>query len=529
MRIVRAKRKLAEAMAIAGREAAAAFGDAAVFCERYIPNGRHVEVQIFGDTHGTVVALGERECSIQRRHQKILEESPSPAVDDELRTALCEAAVSAARAVGYVGAGTVEFLLDPDGAGRDQRDNSAGGDQRYNFAGGDQRCNFYFLEMNTRLQVEHPVTECVLGLDLVRLQLLVAEGRPLPFTQTPPMRGHAIEVRLYAEDPANGWRPATGTLHRFAILGEENAFAPLSHAGVRVDSGVADGSVVSVHYDPMLAKVIAWGWTREEAARSLESALTRATIHGVVTNRDLLVRVLRTPEFGEGGTDTAFLDRHPEVFPPLLTSREDQALAALAAALTGAAARRRTAAWGGLPAGWRNVASMPQIAVFDTPWGRTEVRYQLHRDGRLARWSAHIDDELTVDVAVVRLSPDEVVFDGAGVRRTFRVHTEDGVSYVDFLDGSVALVEVPRFTLPVAELPAGSLVAPMPGAVGRLAVTVGQEVAAGDLLLTLEAMKLEHTVHAPASGVVTELYVEPGRQVEAGDVLAVVDSRSHDQ
>jgi len=527
MRIVRAKRELAESMAAAGREAAAAFGDATVFCERYIANGRHIEVQIFGDTHGTVVALGERECSIQRRHQKILEESPSPAVGDELRTALGEAAVSAARAVGYVGAGTVEFLLEPDGhiAGGDQRDKSAGGDQRDKSAGGHQRHNFYFLEMNTRLQVEHPVTECVLGLDLVRLQLLVAEGRPLPFTQTPPMRGHAIEVRLYAEDPVNGWRPATGTLHRFAVSGEENAFAPLGHAGTRVDSGVADGSMVSVHYDPMLAKVIAWAWTREEAARALESALTRATIHGVVTNRDLLVRVLRAPEFGQGGTDTAFLDRHPEVFAPLLDARRDQGLACLAAAVTGAAARRKAAAWGGLPAGWRNVASMPQIAVFDAPWGRTEVRYQFDRDGRLAQWSAHGDDEFTVDVAMASLSPDEVVFDDAGVRRTFRVRAEDGVSYVDSLDGPVALVEIPRFPLPVAEIPAGSLVAQMPGAVGRLAVMVGQEVAAGDLLLTLEAMKLEHAIHAPASGTVTDLYVEPGCQVEAGDVLAVVSAQ----
>jgi len=527
MRIVRAAGELPDAIAAARREAAAAFGDGTVFCERYVEAGRHVEVQIIADTHGTVVALGERECSIQRRHQKIVEESPSPAVDDRLREELCEAAVAAARAVGYVGAGTVEFLLSPDG-------------------------RFHFLEMNTRLQVEHPVTECVLGLDLVRLQLIVAEGRPLPFTQAPPMHGHAIEVRLYAEDPAHGWRPSTGTLHRFDVAGP--AFLALTEPGVRVDSGVEDGSVVTVHYDPMLAKVIAWAPTRDEAARSLSTALARAELHGVVTNRDLLTRILRTPEFLHGGTDTAFLARHPEVFAPLLSAAQ-QRLSGLAAALARAAARRSSATWGGLPVGWRNVASAPQSAAFATLTDRIEVEYRLDRDGGLAHWAARTDGHATDagaadvgaadvgaadasaagsdgepdegptvmgEVTLVRASPDEVALEVAGVLRTFRVHTVGETSYVDSADGSVALTELRRFPLPVPERQAGSLVAPMPGAIGRLVVALGQRVGAGDLLLTLEAMKLEHPVHAPESGVVTELPVELGTQVEAGAVLAVI-------
>jgi len=492
MRIVRSAKELPDALAAAGREALSAFGDGTVFCERYIETGRHVEVQVFADAQGTTVALGERECSIQRRHQKIVEESPSPAVDEKLRAALCDAGVAAARAVGYVGAGTVEFLLAPDGA-------------------------FYFLEMNTRLQVEHPVTECVTGLDLVRLQLLVAEGEPLPFTESPAMTGHAIEVRLYAEDPAHGWRPSTGTLHRFLVK---------ERPGLRVDSGVCDGSVVSVHYDPMLAKVIAYAPTRAEAARALADALAKAHLHGVVTNRDLLVRVLRDAEFGAGGTDTAFLDRHPEVFAPLLDDAHEQRLAALAAALAGSvgaggvgagvAGGAGAPAWGGLPSGWRNVVSAPQRVSFTAPWGPVEVAYRLDRDGRLV--ATDTDADITLDGR----TPETVVLTARGVRRAFAVHVVHGVSYVDGPQGSVALVEEPRFPPPVSERAAGSLLAPMPAAVGRVAVTLGQAVAAGDLLLTLEAMKLEHAVYAPEAGVVTRLSVTSGQQVEAGAVLAVV-------
>jgi acetyl-CoA carboxylase biotin carboxylase subunit len=275
MRIVRRADELAEAVAGAAREAAAAFGDGRIYLERYLERPRHVEVQVFADTHGTVVHLGERECSIQRRHQKIVEESPSPAVGPELRAAMTAAGVRAAAAVGYVGAGTVEFLLDPDG-------------------------RFYFLEMNTRLQVEHPVTEWVTGLDLVREQILVAGGAPLSFGAVA-VRGHAIECRLYSEDPARGFLPATGTVH---VLGEP------SGAWVRFDSGIAAGSRVGVDYDPLLAKLSTYGATREEARTRMLAALRETIVLGVVTNRDYLAAVLEHPAFIAGATHTEFLAEH---------------------------------------------------------------------------------------------------------------------------------------------------------------------------------------------------------------------------
>ncbi|MDG4835617.1 biotin carboxylase N-terminal domain-containing protein [Micromonospora sp. WMMD967] len=514
MRIVRSAEELPEAVASARREAAAAFGDGTVFIERYVERGRHVEVQIFGDTHGTVAALGVRECSIQRRHQKIIEEAPG-VVGAELRERLHAAAVAAGRAVDYVSAGTVEFLLAPTG-------------------------EFFFLEMNTRLQVEHPVTELTtpVELDLVRLQLLVAEGDPLPeHSQHPAARGYAVEVRLCAEDPAQGWRPATGTMHRFDVPGVDREFGWLQRAGLRLDSGVVAGSEVGVHYDSLLAKVIAVAPTRSEAVRALAGALARAELHGVATNRDLLVRVLRSPEFAAAEIDTGFLDRHPEVFAPLLPA-EQVPVTALAAALAAAAHRRATApVLSGLPSGWRNVPAVPQVTRFSGPDGEIEVRYRLDRTGGLAEWSAEhdTDERRAADhagvtegraeqpaVELVEATADRVVLDVDGVRRAFRVHRVLSTVFVDGPDGAASLTELPRLPLPTAEVAAGSLLAPLPGAVSRVHVQVGQRVAAGEPLLTLEAMKLEHPVLAPADGVVAELPVPAGGQVRTGDVLAVV-------
>jgi propionyl-CoA carboxylase alpha chain len=403
----------------------------------------------------------------------------------------------------------VEFLLSPSG-------------------------EFYFLEMNTRLQVEHPVTECVVGIDLVRLQVLIAEGQPLPFDGPPPLRGHAIEVRLYAEDPASTWLPSTGTLHRFSIPGVSHSFGPLLAPGLRLDSGVGDGCVVGVHYDPMLAKLIAWGPSREEAARLLSTALAHARIHGLVTNRDLLVRVLRHPSFLAGDTDTAFLDAHPEVFAPLLAGVDAVRLSCLAAALAGSASRSSRSS---LPSGWRNVPSAPQTVAFDGPTGCLEVSYRLDRSGALAEWSVRtvnrdgiglpgaVDPAAEHDrppVAIVSATRERVVLDVSGIRLSYSIDRIGDMSYVDSSEGSVTLTELPRFPLPTPDAVAGSLVAPLPGAVGRVLVVAGQRVAAGDLLLTLEAMKLEHAVHAPASGVVTDLRVGPGSQVESGTLLAVL-------
>ncbi|MDG4828014.1 biotin carboxylase N-terminal domain-containing protein [Solwaraspora sp. WMMD1047] len=512
MRLVRSAGDLAGAVAAARREAAGAFGDGTVFIERYVERARHVEVQVVADQHGTVLALGERECSIQRRHQKLVEETPSVAVDPELRAALQEAAVRAARAVDYVGAGTVEFLLTDDG-------------------------EFFFLEMNTRLQVEHPVTECVTGLDLVRLQLVIAEGGHLPAVAPPPV-GHAIEVRLCAENPAAEWLPATGTLHRFRVPGVTVEFAPPAgpqpnRATLRLDSGVRDGSVVGPHYDSMLAKLVAWAPTRPEAVRLLAGALAGAEIHGVVTNRDLLARVLRHPAFGAGATDTGFLDRHPEVHAPLLASPAEIGLAGLAAALAGAAARRAAApVLAGLPSGWRNVPARPQTIGYATPAGPIEVDYRLDRSGGLASWAVRRTGpdtanppagfEALPEVVLVGSAPDRVTLEVGGLRRTLRVHQVGADCHVDGPDGSVTLVELPRFPEPAPDLAEGSLLAPLPGAVSRVLVAAGQRVAAGELLLTLEAMKLEHPVHAPTAGVVSELPVAAGGQVETGAVLAVV-------
>ncbi|MET8847965.1 biotin carboxylase N-terminal domain-containing protein [Amycolatopsis sp. NPDC004625] len=487
MRVVRSLDELAEAVEGASAEAGSAFGDPTVFCERYLETGRHIEVQVLADRHGTVWAVGERECSIQRRHQKVVEEAPSPFVDAAMREELFEAARKAAKAIDYVGAGTVEFLAGPDG-------------------------RFYFLEMNTRLQVEHPVTENVTGLDLVALQLRIAEGERLP-ADPPPTVGHAIEVRLYAEDPAAGWQPQSGTLHTFEVPDVDRSFA--HGPGLRLDSGFESGSVVGVHYDPMLAKVITWAPTRAEAARRLAKALAATKIHGVVTNRDLLVNILRHEAFLAGETDTAFFDRHGlDTLAAPLATEDTERLSALAAALADAAGNRAAATTQGrLPSGWRNVRSAGQRKVFTVADREYEVVYSLTRDGLRAQG---------FEAELVSAEPGRVVLDVGGVRRAFDVARHAGVSYVDSALGSVALTAAPRFADPDAALAAGSLVAPMPGTVVRLAVQAGDPVKAGDPLLWLEAMKMEHRIAAPADGVVAELPVTVGQQVEVGTILAVV-------
>ncbi len=508
MRVVRDASTLAEAVASARREV-----DGDVFCEPYVANVRHIEVPILADAMGAVVPFGERECSVQRRYQKIVEETPSPAVDTALREDLCRAAIVAVRALGFVGAGAVEFLLDADG-------------------------DFWFLELTPTLQTDHAVTECTSGYDLVRLQLLIAEGGSLPMPGPPPIRGHAIEVRICAEDPAYAWLPSAGTLHRFAVPDVAGAFRPLPQPGLRLDSGVADGSVTGPHHDPMLAKLVAWAPSRQEAARMLASALARAQLHGVVTNRDLLVRTLRHHSFRSGDIDTGFLDRHPEVFAPLLSSVDAVRLSCLASALAGAADRRASApVLGTLPSGWRNVPSGSQTAVYDGPTGPVEVGYRMNRHGELAGWWVRPVDPEELDLAglgqapvdehppivVVSASRDRVVLNVQGIRLAVLVHRVGDVSYVDSPEGSVTLREISRFPLPAPEAAESSLIAPLPGAVRRVLVVPGQRVRAGELLLTLEAMKLEHPVHAPSAGVVASLPVHPGAEVDTGELLAILD------
>lgn len=493
MRVVASADELDGAVASASREAKSAFADGTVFLEKYVQRPRHVEIQVMADMHGTVVSLFERECSVQRRHQKVIEEAPSPVVGEELRARMGAAAVAAARAVGYVGAGTVEFVLDANG--------------------GDEDGTFAFLEMNTRLQVEHPVTELITGLDLVRLQLLVAMGRPLPAeVSDPQITGHAVEARLYAEDPTADYLPQTGTLRTMQIP---------NYIGVRVDSGVRDGSVVSHHYDAMLAKVIAWAPTRAEALGTLSAALADARIHGLITNRDLLVRVLRHHEFDGRGTDTGFLDRHDVAeLGAALIDGDGEGLHAVAATLAQVAARRVAApVQPTLPAGWRNNPSQLQATGWATADGRERwVSYALLRDGV----EVEVDGKRIDDVTVLVQQPERVVVESCGLRRGYDVVLAGDIAYVDSPAGSTTFTLVPRFLDPSTLKPAGSLMAPMPGSVIRLPVSAGDTVTAGQALVVLEAMKMEHTIASPIDGVVEELSVEVGQQVSTGDPLAVV-------
>lgn len=488
MRIVHSEAELLEAVASARREAASAFGDGTVFLEKFVEAPRHIEVQIFGDRHGTLVHLGERECSIQRRYQKLIEEAPSTAVDEALRDELGRAAVAAGKALAYEGAGTVEFVMAQDGS-------------------------FYFLEVNTRLQVEHPVTELVTGIDLVRAQLLVASGEPLPpeMLDVSP-KGHAIEVRLYAEDVAAEFIPVSGVLTTLEFP---------EFDGVRVDAGFTSGSHVSTFYDPMLAKVIGYGANRAEACNRVARALRETRVHGITTNRDLLIAILREPEFRSGAIDTGYLQRHA---PTQLTAGVDGVdLApthALVAALAAQAGRRaRTAVLAGLPSGWRTLHSQDQTASFTVGPDAIDVRYRFRR-----RMLTAAVNERSVEVRILSASATLVDAEIDGVRRCYRVTCCGAKHYVDSPLGSTTLTEVARFPDSSGAQEAGSLLAPMPGSVVRIEVIEGAEVTAGSAIVVLEAMKMEHTLCAPSDGVVATILVTTGEQVDSGQVLAIVEA-----
>ncbi len=480
MRIVRKADELSYALDAARREAAGAFGDDTLLLERYIERPRHVEIQILGDHHGNLIHLWERECSIQRRHQKVIEEAPSPALSPELRSTMGAAGVAVGRAVGYTSAGTVEFIVGPDG-------------------------NFYFLEVNTRLQVEHPVTELTTGLDLVREQLRIARGEPLGYGEAPPQRGHAIEVRLYAEDPAAGYLPTTGTLAAFELPA-----AP----GLRVDAGVVTGSEIGIHYDPMLAKVIAHAPTRGDAAALLAWALERAVIAGVVTNRELLARVLRHPAFQAGELDTHFLERHADV-ADARPAADVVARAALAATLW----QHERARGGPLPhvePGWRNVWVADQHAGWRCGDVDASVAYR-HRGG--GRFDVRNPDRR---VELIAAGERTVAWQADGRAWQARVVEVPGGVHVAGAEWAATLHAVPRFPERAAAAIAGSLSAPMPGKVVKVLVKVGDEVAAGATLVILEAMKMEQPVKAGVAGTVTKLAVAAGEQVAAEQLLVVV-------
>ncbi|MGA7760029.1 MAG: biotin carboxylase N-terminal domain-containing protein [Ilumatobacteraceae bacterium] len=522
MRVVRSAAELEDAVAAASREALSAFGDGTVFIEPYLERGRHVEVQIIGDRHGNVVHLGERECSIQRRNQKIVEESPSAGITPEIRAALCDGAVALARHVGYEGAGTVEFMVGVDGT-------------------------ITFLEVNTRLQVEHPVTEAVTGLDLVELQLLVAAGEPLPIAQNDvTVSGHAIEVRVVAEDPAAGWMPSTGTIDRFT-MGD----------GVRVDSGVRDGSEISSDYDSLVAKVIAHAPTRTGAARRLARALRASQLTGIRSNLDTLVAILGEADYLAAATPTAYLDEHPDVLAASGPTGDDR-IALLLGAVFALEFEHRSAdrVTRFAPSGWRNLRTQGQRQVWVDPGGEhLHVEYEmanawqsgggeLHSATvRLGPWpdpdavtgALDADERPVLTVRLLDRRSDRQVIEVDGRRQV--VHAEvvhhslglddDGVGavtvHVRSTAGALTLTRAPRFVLHDAESATGGPISPLPGTVIAVHVEAGASVVDGQLLMVVEAMKMEHKIVASGDATVTEVRFAVGDRVDTGDLLVALE------
>jgi propionyl-CoA carboxylase alpha chain len=522
MRVVRDESELATAVESAAREAESAFGDGTVFIEPYIEHGHHVEVQIVGDRHGNVVHFGERECSIQRRNQKIIEETPSPSISDETRGALWDGALALARHVGYENAGTVEFLVGADGT-------------------------INFLEVNTRLQVEHPVTEWAFGVDLVELQLRVAAGEILPWSQAPIRpSGHAIEVRIVAEDPSAEWLPSTGEITGFDI-----------DSRVRVDTGVRAGSVVSSDYDSLLAKVIAFDQDRDRAAANLASALAEADVSGVRTNVDTLVAILREPDFLAGRTPTSYLDLHPEVLVARGPEGDDR-LALLLATVFAAEAvdRAQAGVWGFAPSGWRNVRTQGQRQTWidertdehhaleyvihahpphrpshevSAPQGRRNFTRSIDvwvggfpgptDDGSLSQ-----DERRRDAVRVLDGDDRHVVIELDGRRRRVRVEQRGGSWHARSAAGAATWRCAPTFADHAADLVGSGPVAPLPGTVIAVNVVAGDVVSEGQLLLVLEAMKMEHKITAAAAATVAEVRVGVGDRVDAGDLLVVLEA-----
>ena len=485
MRIVEDKKDLKEAIAGAQREAKTGFGDDRVFIERYVASSRHIEIQILGDSQGNVVHLGERECSIQRRHQKIIEESPSPRVDSEMRAAMGDAAIKLAKKLKYESAGTVEFLVD------------------------DKTGEFWFLEVNTRLQVEHPVTEEVTGKDLVYEQLRIARGEELGYSQDDiTWNGSSIEARLYAEDPSNDFLPATGTL----IAYESDA-----NIDARWDTGIEQGSVVGTDFDPMLAKVITKGKTRVDAANKLALALESLHIGGVTTNRDFLVASLRSEDFLKGKTTSDFIEKtNPQRAVVLKGSSLENATSAAALWIQGQN-RENANILKEIPTGWRNSRLPRQKITLSYLDNEVEVTYKSNRDGSFA-----VNEETTAKV--IDWTPSGIDIEINTSRFYSKITQADDNIVVHGPWGDALFKILPRFTLPGSEIQAGGLIAPMPGKVIDLKVKVGSKVKKGDTLVILEAMKMEHQVKASEDGKVTKVLIKKDDQLENGALLMVVDN-----
>ncbi len=486
MKLVRKQEELSDAIASAAREGQSGFGDGTLIVEKYIDNPRHVEIQILGDRYGDVIHLNERECSIQRRHQKIIEETPSPALDAELRRAMGAAAVSCGRAIDYQNAGTVEFVLAPDRS-------------------------FYFLEVNTRLQVEHPVTECVTGLDLVEEQILIAQGEPLRLSQEQVrFDGAALEVRIYAEDPSAGFLPQSGKVVDWHLPPVE---------GLRVETGVETGSEVSIYYDPMLAKIITSGDNRAVALQRMRSALRSLSAQGVVTNRDFLLRVLNHPEFIAGNFDTHFIERHMQ---GALTESLDHSAERHAAVVATLASQQQRelerVIIPTVPSGWRNNFHTPQWAEYEVGGRVHRVEYR-HLGGHAFTVSV---GETKQQVRVLSWDDPLLTLEVDGHRSIARVIVSGDHAYVHAHGVEAALLLKPRFPDKARLVPAGGCVAPMPGKIIEIRVSEGDSVRAGQVLLIMEAMKMEHSVSAPRNGTVDQVSVVSGDQVDADALLVVV-------
>ena len=486
MRIVHKSKDLNEAIKSAQREAKSGFGDERIFIERYVEKSRHIEIQILCDTHGNTVHLGERECSIQRRHQKIIEESPSPRISEDIRNKMGDAAVKLAKKIKYQSAGTVEFLFD------------------------DKTEEFWFLEVNTRLQVEHPVTEEVTGIDIVSEQLRIARGEELGYFQDDiDFIGHSIEARLYAEDPNNNFLPEIGKLI---------AFEPGHNDDTRWDSGVTEGSEIGTKFDPMLAKIISYAPTRHDAALKLAKALESAHIGGIKTNRDFLISCLRSKEFLDGDTTSDFIDRVNPDRKLKLSPLEIEHVVSIAALWIQERNRSKTNIASFMSSGWTNGRLPKQniTLVFDKE--EYKVLYKYKRNiGYVFEWGKigviHSADKYGIDVEF------------NGKRHYSRITIKDNNILVHMPYGDVNLEIKPRFLMPGSEKPQGSLSAPMPGKVIALNVKKGSKVKAGDVLVILEAMKMEHSIKAAEDGVVSKILISKNDQVENGAPLMIVDPK----
>ena len=486
MRIVHKSKDLNEAIKSAQREAKSGFGDERIFIERYVEKSRHIEIQILCDTHGNTVHLGERECSIQRRHQKIIEESPSPRISEDIRNKMGDAAVKLAKKIKYQSAGTVEFLFD------------------------DKTEEFWFLEVNTRLQVEHPVTEEVTGIDIVSEQLRIARGEELGYFQDDiDFIGHSIEARLYAEDPNNNFLPEIGKLI---------AFEPGYNDDTRWDSGVTEGSEIGTKFDPMLAKIISYAPTRHDAALKLARALESAHIGGIKTNRDFLISCLRSKEFLDGDTTSDFIDRVNPDRKLKLSPLEIEHVVSIAALWIQERNRSKTNIASFMSSGWTNGRLPKQniTLVFDKE--EYKVLYKYKRNiGYVFEWGKigviHSADKYGIDVEF------------NGKRHYSRITIKDNNILVHMPYGDVNLEIKPRFLMPGSEKLQGSLSAPMPGKVIALNVKKGSKVKAGDVLVILEAMKMEHSIKAAEDGVVSKILISKNDQVENGAPLMIVDPK----